>query len=77
MVVLLVSQFILDMRNGMGRNRRHLLSPVYHAFSRHIRFHRGISVFHGVAVRGRVFFRKICCLVVSERRVSQYLSFYK
>ena len=65
------------MRNGMGRNRRHLLSPVYHAFTCYIRLHRGISVFHGVAVRGRVFFGKICCLVVSERCVSQYLIFYK
>lgn len=74
MVVLFVSQFILGVRTSMDCNRRRLLSPVYHAFSCDFHFHRGISIFHGVAVRGRVFFGKICCLVVSERCVFEFLN---
>jgi len=75
-VVLLVSQLVLDMRNGLDRNRCHLLSTVYHAFSCHVRIHRGISVFHGVDVRGRIFLGKIHCFAVSERCVFEFLGIF-
>ena len=73
MVVLFVSKFVLDMRSSLDRNRRHLLSTIYHAITRNLRVHRGVSVFHGVVVCGRVFFGEICCLVVSERCVFDIL----
>ena len=61
------------MRTSLDRSRRRLLSPVYNALPRNLRLHCGVSVFHGVAVCGRVFFGEICCLVVSERCVSDFL----
>jgi len=72
-VVLFVSKFVLDMLNGLDCNRCDLLSPIYHAVTLHIHNHCSLSVFYGVAIRGRVFVHKICGLIHSERRVFEVL----